>query len=143
MLRLLRTYWAQILVFVALCVSLPAWVFLFDWPWAMHHVIGVAIIAPSYVCWAIARRQLGESFTGRAEARALVTHGLYARIQNPIYVFGSVLNLGLCVFYGQPWLFLLLAILVIEQVKRARKEARVLNAAFGDAYRAYRAKTWF
>jgi protein-S-isoprenylcysteine O-methyltransferase Ste14 len=29
------------------------------------------------------------------------------------------------------------------QVWRARNEARVLEAKFGDTYRQYRAKTWF
>jgi protein-S-isoprenylcysteine O-methyltransferase Ste14 len=29
------------------------------------------------------------------------------------------------------------------QVWRARKEAAVLEAKFGDEYRAYRASTWF
>jgi protein-S-isoprenylcysteine O-methyltransferase Ste14 len=32
---------------------------------------------------------------------------------------------------------------VIGQTIRARREARVLEAAFGDAYREYRRKTWF
>jgi protein-S-isoprenylcysteine O-methyltransferase Ste14 len=29
------------------------------------------------------------------------------------------------------------------QVVRAGREAKVLEARFGDAYRAYRARTWF
>jgi protein-S-isoprenylcysteine O-methyltransferase Ste14 len=29
------------------------------------------------------------------------------------------------------------------QIWRARREAQVLEAAFGDAYREYRRKTWF
>jgi protein-S-isoprenylcysteine O-methyltransferase Ste14 len=29
------------------------------------------------------------------------------------------------------------------QTLRARREAQVLEAAFGDAYRDYRRKTWF
>jgi protein-S-isoprenylcysteine O-methyltransferase Ste14 len=29
------------------------------------------------------------------------------------------------------------------QTIRARREARVLEAAFGEAYREYRKKTWF
>ncbi|HWZ60231.1 MAG TPA: isoprenylcysteine carboxylmethyltransferase family protein [Gemmatimonadaceae bacterium] len=143
MVTLLRTYWAQAVVLVALGVSLPVWVIWVDGTWALHHAIGLALIVPSFILWAIARRQLGASFTGPAEARALVTRGLYSKIRNPIYVFGTVLNVGLCVFYGQPWLFLLLPILLVQQVQRARKEARVLDAAFGDAYRAYRARTWF
>jgi protein-S-isoprenylcysteine O-methyltransferase Ste14 len=33
--------------------------------------------------------------------------------------------------------------MVIGQVIRACREARVLETAFGDAYREYRSKTWF
>jgi protein-S-isoprenylcysteine O-methyltransferase Ste14 len=32
---------------------------------------------------------------------------------------------------------------VVNQMARARKEAQVLEANFGDEYRAYRARTWF
>jgi protein-S-isoprenylcysteine O-methyltransferase Ste14 len=137
-------HWAQIVVSIGLVVSLTLWwVWVDDRIWATHHTIGLAIIAPSFALWAVARHQLGASFTGRAEARALVTHGLYARIRNPIYTFGTLLDVGLLVFFGQPWLVIPILTLAAMQVFRARKEARVLDAAFGDVYRAYRAKTWF
>jgi protein-S-isoprenylcysteine O-methyltransferase Ste14 len=34
-------------------------------------------------------------------------------------------------------------VLFVVQVLRARKEAIVLEAAFGDEYRAWHATTWF
>jgi protein-S-isoprenylcysteine O-methyltransferase Ste14 len=34
-------------------------------------------------------------------------------------------------------------VLVAIQVVRARQEAKVLEARFGDEYREYREKTWF
>jgi protein-S-isoprenylcysteine O-methyltransferase Ste14 len=39
------------------------------------------------------------------------------------------------------WIFVLA--IIAMQLVRARREARVLEAAFGDAYREYRGKTWF
>jgi protein-S-isoprenylcysteine O-methyltransferase Ste14 len=42
-----------------------------------------------------------------------------------------------------PVLWIVFVIVVIGQVLRARREARVLEAAFGDACREYRQKTWF
>jgi protein-S-isoprenylcysteine O-methyltransferase Ste14 len=33
--------------------------------------------------------------------------------------------------------------MIVVQMLRARREARVLEAAFGDAYRDYRRQTWF
>ena len=40
-------------------------------------------------------------------------------------------------------LLLLLLVLVPVQVLRARREAAVLEARFGDTYRDYRKRTWF
>jgi len=111
--------------------------------WQAHHTIGAAIVIPALALWATARYQLGDAFTGRAEARRLVTHGVYARMRNPIYVSAELLTIGLVVFLGWWWLLLLLLVTVPLQIRRARRESRVLEDAFGDEYRAYRARTWF
>ena len=50
---------------------------------------------------------------------------------------------GLVLVLQKPSLWIILAIVVVGQTIRARREARVLEAAFGDAYREYRRKTWF
>lgn len=111
--------------------------------WRLHHVVGLAILAPAFCLWALAHRQLGSSFSVRAEARRLVTHGLYSKIRNPIYVFGWIFAAGLITFMDVPLTFIVLAALVPLQVVRARREARVLEAAFGGTYRAYKQRTWF
>jgi protein-S-isoprenylcysteine O-methyltransferase Ste14 len=36
-----------------------------------------------------------------------------------------------------------LLVLVTAQTIRARREAAILEAEFGDAYREYRKRTWF
>jgi protein-S-isoprenylcysteine O-methyltransferase Ste14 len=46
------------------------------------------------------------------------------------------------IFAGWWWLLLLCVVTVPMQIWRARKESRVLEAAFGDEYRAYRKRTW-
>jgi protein-S-isoprenylcysteine O-methyltransferase Ste14 len=99
-------------------------------------VVGVSLIG-------IARYQLGKSFSVKPEARELVTRGLYSKIRNPIYVFGVVTLTGVILVLQNPILWIVLVIVVVGQVIRARREARVLGAAFGDAYREYRRKTWF
>ncbi len=108
-----------------------------------HHWIGAAISIPAFVLWMLARHQLGASFAVRAEAKKLVTHGIYSKIRNPIYVFGGLAFLGEFVALG--W-YLGIAVLVIVnlgQYFRIRREEQVLTAAFGDEYRAYKAQTWF
>jgi protein-S-isoprenylcysteine O-methyltransferase Ste14 len=74
-----------------------------------------------------------------------VTTGIYSRIRNPIYVSGMIFLIGLIVMVRRiaSGLVLLIIIVVPMQIIRARREARVLEAKFGDAYRQYRSRTWF
>ncbi len=112
-----------------------------QWDWQRGVGTGLTLIGMTGI--AVARYQLGRSFAIRAEAKQLVTHGLYSRIRNPIYMFGSVFIAGLTLVLHRPSLWFLLVFIVIVQTLRAQREARVLEAAFGDAYRDYRRKTWF
>lgn len=90
-----------------------------------------------------ARIQLGRSFSVAPKATALVTRGIYSKIRNPIYVFSATWIAGLALALGKPLALLLLIPLIPMQVDRARREARVLEASFGEAYRAYCRKVWF
>jgi protein-S-isoprenylcysteine O-methyltransferase Ste14 len=58
-------------------------------------------------------------------------------------VFGGVLVVGIILVLQKPALWMVLIAVVVGQTIRARREARVLEDAFGDAYREYRRKTWF
>jgi protein-S-isoprenylcysteine O-methyltransferase Ste14 len=110
-----------------------------DW----QRSLGPALLVAGVVGIAVARYQLGRSFAIKAEAHQLVTHGVYSKIRNPIYVFGTVLITGFVLLIHRPVLWLLVPAVIILQTLRAHREARVLEAAFGDAYREYRRKTWF
>jgi protein-S-isoprenylcysteine O-methyltransferase Ste14 len=115
-----------------------------DRPWTLQHIAGAILLAAGFVGWLTARLQIREFFTPRAEARGLVTTGIYSKIRNPIYFFGLVFFAGIILYVSVPWWGLpLMLLVIIMQVWRARNEARVLEAKFGDAYRQYRAKTWF
>lgn len=111
-------------------------------PWLPIHVAGLALVVVGLALLTLARWQLGDAFSIEPRATALVTRGLYARIRNPVYVFGLVLFAGLLLYLDLPRLLPALVPLAIVQAIRARREARVLEARFGDAYRAYRARTW-
>ena len=111
--------------------------------WTAMRIAGACLMAAGFILWTVARFQLGASFAVTAQARQLVTHGLYSKIRNPIYVFGSCVIAGAALLFGRPVYLLIFVIIVPLQLWRARKESAVLEAAFGDEYRRYRAGTWF
>lgn len=104
---------------------------------------GVILLAIGFPLWTVARFQLGASFAVTAQARQLVTHGIYSKIRSPIYVFGSCVIAGVFLLIGHPKYLLIFVVVIPMQIWRARKEADVLEAKFGDEYRTYRASTWF
>jgi len=91
----------------------------------------------------LSRYTLGRSFSIAPKATALVTSGIYSRIRNPIYVSGMIFVIGLVAIVGRPKLLVILLVLIPMQIIRARREAAVLEAKFGDAYREYRKRAWF
>ena len=137
----------SVYVFTALQLVAAATVlwFLVSWaaPWNMQRYAGSVLVVVGVAFIGVARYQLGKSFSIRPKARELVVHGLYSKIRNPIYVFGSIIILGLILVLQKPVLWVGLAAVVAIQTVRARREARVLEEAFGDSYRKYRRKTWF
>jgi len=103
--------------------------------------MGLLVVGTAFVL--LARMQLGRSFSIMPRAKKLVTRGLYSRIRNPIYIFGTIAIAGLLLILQIPRLWILLIVLVAVQVFRAGTEARALELRFGEEYRAYRKQTWF
>ena len=105
--------------------------------------VGVCLIVFVAAVVVIARFELGRSFSITPQARQLVTTGIYARVRNPIYVVTPLQIIGLALLSARWWIGLTLVFVIPLQVIRARREAAVLRAAFGEAYDHYRAHTWF
>ena len=124
-------------------LALASFGFKFSPAWGPIQIFGVCLIVVGFVLWTVARFQLGNSLTVSAQAKQLVTRGLYSKIRNPIYVFGSTLIAGLVLFLGRPVWLLVFAALIPLQLWRATKESQVLETEFGEQYRKYRASTWF
>jgi protein-S-isoprenylcysteine O-methyltransferase Ste14 len=104
---------------------------------------GVALAAISFVLVILARVQLGKSFSVTPQARDLVTHGLYSRLQHPMYVFVDLTVCGIALALNRWYVLLLLAILVPIQMRNAHRERKLLREKFGERYDAYRSGTWF
>ena len=112
-------------------------------PWHVWRVAGLVLMIFGFSLLTAARINLGNSFSIRPQATALVTSGIYSRIRNPIYVFSAIGIVGAVLYIDRPILLFLLLPIILMQVVRARAESRVLEERFGDAYRSYRAGTWF
>ena len=70
----------------------------------------------------------------------LLTSGPYAYSRNPMYVTELALWFGWAVFYGSVGVLIGFTIFLTVLVSGVRYEERLLDARFGDAYRAYRSK---
>ena len=138
-----RRFYLFIVVQMFVICALLWFVFRIPGPWDLQRSKGQGLVAVGLGGIAVSRYQLGRSFSIRAEAHRLVTHGIYSKIRNPIYVFGALLFAGFVLVIHRPILWLGVLAIAVIQTLRARREARVLEAAFGDAYRDYRRRTWF
>jgi protein-S-isoprenylcysteine O-methyltransferase Ste14 len=112
-------------------------------PWTPLRMAGAIIAVVGYGFVVTARLQLGKSFAVTPQAKGLVTHGLYSRICNPMYVFVDVTVFGLIFAVREPWLLLLLVLWAIAQTRQAGRESKVLYEKFGQTYLDYRNRTWF
>ncbi|HTS34882.1 MAG TPA: isoprenylcysteine carboxylmethyltransferase family protein [Candidatus Solibacter sp.] len=106
-------------------------------------IVGSVIAVPAFALWFLAKLQLGSSFTPKAEARTLVTQGLYSRIRHPIYLFGTLALLGIAICLHSAYFYAYLGLTIAAQLWRIQREERVLREKFGEAYVAYRRHTWF
>lgn len=135
-------YLFSVMQVIAVCIAL-FFVLMMPGRWDLQRCLGTGLMLAGLAGIAVARYQLGRSFSVQPEAHKLVTHGIYSKIRNPIYVFGTVMFAGLVLVIHRPVLWLIIPVMIIVQTIRAQREAQVLEAAFGDAYREYRSRTWF
>lgn len=131
-------YWIDVLFFLCFGVYVVAQTAVDN-----RYIVGIGMAIVGFAFWVMARIQLGESFSVTAQAKALVTAGLYSKIRHPIYFFAGIAFLGLFIAWGK--LIPLVGFLVIYpmQILRIKKEEVVLEEEFGEEYRRYRQSTWF
>jgi protein-S-isoprenylcysteine O-methyltransferase Ste14 len=104
---------------------------------------GMVLAAISFTLTVLARVQLGKSFAVTPKANDLVTHGLYSRLQHPMYLFVDLTFCGIAVAAHRWYVLLPLVILVPLQIRNARRERTLLREKFGERYEIYRRGTWF
>jgi protein-S-isoprenylcysteine O-methyltransferase Ste14 len=76
-----------------------------------------------------------------ATSRVLITHGPFSFSRNPMFLSGAVVLLGWAIFYGSAVVFVITMVgWTLGHFFKVPQEERGLEARFGDAYRAYKAR---
>ena len=74
-------------------------------------------------------------------ANVLETRGIYSYSRNPMYVSLVLLYIGLAVFLGNWWTYILLPVLILViQTYVIKKEEEYLQRAFEEEYKVYKQK---
>ena len=72
---------------------------------------------------------------------ALVTGGIFRCLRNPMYVGMTGFLIGLAIALASDWMLVMSVVLALTiHFGVVKREERYLEAKFGDAYRAYRAR---
>jgi protein-S-isoprenylcysteine O-methyltransferase Ste14 len=109
--------------------------------WLPLRVIGVPGAAAGVALYVLALRDLGLSwrFTiDRERPGELVTHGVFARTRNPIYLALMLLAGGVGLMLGSPLLIALAGVCPLYFRALVRREEAFLARHYGPAYEAYR-----
>jgi protein-S-isoprenylcysteine O-methyltransferase Ste14 len=102
--------------------------------------VGVLAMAAGLGVYAPALHALGSSWRlgiDRDTPGALVTHGIFRRSRNPVYLGLALLALGTFFVLGQLVLLLLAMLFLTYFGFLVRREERFLAERYGDAYRTY------
>ena len=74
-------------------------------------------------------------------ASALVTGGIFGWLRNPMYVGLTLCLAGLSILLASDWMLAMTIVFVLViHFGVVKREERYLEAKFGDAYRAYKAR---
>jgi protein-S-isoprenylcysteine O-methyltransferase Ste14 len=133
-------YFLFALVAMGLLRLLPAPALLATpWPWfgAVPIAVGVAIAV-----WASQQfARAGTAIVPLTRSSALVTDGVFAYSRNPMYLGMTLGLVGVALLLNRPWPWLVPPIFVaVLYLRFIRHEERLMEATFGDAYRAYCAR---
>jgi len=107
-------------------------------------IAGLVIVGAGLGLRIAAMRQLGSRFDPTVAIlpdHALETRGLYSRMRHPGYTGAWLASFGAVLVFGSAIGFVPVVLMALALAARVQNEERVLEAHFGDAFRAWRART--
>jgi len=134
----------RILLTRLLLVPMFAYVGLTTSPLNVQGYRGILYEALGYACLVVAT--LGRiwclSYVGGYKDSAVVTLGPYSMVRNPLYIFNFLGAVGIGLAVVHPEVAIAIAIIFLFYYPLVvRREERFLEGRYGDAYRAYCART--
>jgi protein-S-isoprenylcysteine O-methyltransferase Ste14 len=117
------------------------------WPLPAPELLGWAGVALSGAGLGLrvaAMRQLGVRFSPLLAVQrehALETTGWYARVRHPGYLGSLLASWGAAIAFGSAMALPLALLMTAFQWDRVRREEKLLETQFGDAWRAYASRT--
>jgi protein-S-isoprenylcysteine O-methyltransferase Ste14 len=103
-------------------------------------IVGSFLLCVGTSCAIVALSKLGRSFSMMAEARKLVTTGLYSVVRHPMYLSEQIAIAGIVVQNFSMYALALFTIHLWLQIQRMKYEERVLEKSFPD-YADYKKRT--
>jgi len=135
---------AAVVIGLALDWLLPAYVLTVLLPRPLRIVIGVLLIAAGGALAFTGRTTFVRSGTNvnpYQPALALVTAGIFAYVRNPMYVGLTSIAAGIGIAFASDWTLVMTVVQVLVlHFGVVLREERYLEAKFGEAYRAYKAR---
>ncbi len=143
-----RWHTLAIVLAISVAVNIPLFFRSFDiqGAFAPYFILALVLIWAGLLFrfWAI--QTLGSLFSTRLviqQQHELITRGPYTHLRNPSYTGAVVTFAGIGLGTGNllSLAFLLIAVAILY-VMRIRVEDRLLGEAFGEAYAAYKKRSW-
>jgi len=122
----------------------PAYILVTLLSWPVRVILAIVLIVPAAFLQLTAMRRFHAAGTHVEPWKAsttLVTEGIFSHVRNPMYVGGALLLVGLSILLASDWMLVMTVLFfLVLHVGVVRREERYLEAKFGDAYRAYKAR---
>lgn len=135
---------AVVVIGLGLDWLMPAYVLALLLSGGTRILLGLELLVAGLALMIVARRTFiaaGTNVEPWKPSMTIVTTGVFAWLRNPMYLGGTAALLGLAILLASDWMVVMTVIMALTlHFGVVKREERYLEAKFGDAYRAYKAR---